>query len=65
MKVLVAGDPGGSLSTLFRRVAAVNNSNGPFDMLFCVGSFFCHAGKELASGFGVSFVFVTRPHARI
>ena len=48
MKVLVTGDPGGSLSTLFKRVAAVNKSNGPFDMLFCVGSFFCHAGKDPA-----------------
>lgn len=47
MKVLVTGDPGGSLSTLFKRAAAVNKSNGPFDMLFCVGSFFCHAGKKL------------------
>ena len=57
MKILVTGDPGGSLSTLFKRVAAVNKSNGPFDMLFCVGSFFCHAGNdqflilELSSGF--------------
>lgn len=50
MKVLVTGDPGGSLSALFKRVTAVNKSNGPFDMLFCVGSFFCHAGKEPASG---------------
>lgn len=48
MKVLVTGDPGGSLVTLFKRVAAVNKSNGPFDMLFCVGSFFCHAGEESA-----------------
>lgn len=45
MKVLVTGDPGGNLPALFKRVAAVNKSNGPFDLLFCVGSFFSHAGK--------------------
>ncbi|KAL0053002.1 hypothetical protein WJX82_011315 [Trebouxia sp. C0006] len=43
MKVLVTGDPGGNLPALFKRVAAVNKSNGPFDLLFCVGSFFSHA----------------------
>ena len=53
-KVLVTGDPGGSLSTLFKRVAAVNKSNGPFDMLFCVGSFFCHAGTEPTSDLRVN-----------
>ncbi len=45
MKVLVTGDPGGNLPALFKRVAAVNKSNGPFDLLFCVGSFFSHAGE--------------------
>ena len=44
MKVLITGDPGGNLSALFKRVAAVNISNGPFDFLLCVGSFFCHSG---------------------
>jgi hypothetical protein len=44
VKVLVSGDPGGKLSTLFKRVAAVNKSNGPFDYLFCVGSFFPPSG---------------------
>ena len=29
MKVLVTGDPGGNLPTLFKRVAAVNKSHGP------------------------------------
>lgn len=48
MKVLVTGDPGGNLSALFKRVTAVNKTNGPFDMLFCVGSFFCHAGETPA-----------------
>ena len=46
MKVLVTGDPGGNFSALFKRVTAVNKTNGPFDMLLCVGSFFCHAGDR-------------------
>ncbi|KAL0037433.1 hypothetical protein WJX79_008053 [Trebouxia sp. C0005] len=46
MKVLVTGDPGGNLPALFKRVAAVNKSNGPFDLLFCVGSFFSHADSK-------------------
>ena len=49
MKVLVTGDPGGNLPALFKRVAAVNKSNGPFDLLFCVGSFFSHAGEARAN----------------
>lgn len=44
LKVLISGDPQGKLRTLFKRVAAVNKSNGPFDYLFCVGSFFALAG---------------------
>lgn len=44
LKVLVSGDPQGKLGALFKRVAAVNKSNGPFDFLFCVGSFFPPSG---------------------
>lgn len=44
VKVLVSGDPLGKLGTMFKRVAAVNKANGPFDYLFCVGSFFPNAG---------------------
>ena len=55
MKVMVAGDVEGSLTTLFKRVEAVdkkagkcvsllpfseNRFAGPFEMLLCVGSFF-------------------------
>ena len=43
-KVLLSGDPEGKLGALFKRVAAVNKSNGPFDMLLCVGSFFTPGG---------------------
>lgn len=45
MKVLITGDVNGSLNALFKRVSTVNKSNGPFDMLFCVGCFFPIAGK--------------------
>ena len=40
MKILVAGDVEGNLSTLFKRVESVNSKAGPFEMLLCVGSFF-------------------------
>jgi len=43
--VLVSGDPQGKLGALFKRLDAVNKSNGPFDYLFCVGSFFPPAGE--------------------
>lgn len=46
-KVLLSGDPEGKLGALFKRVAAVNKSNGPFDMLICVGSFFQPGGVSL------------------
>ena len=46
VKVLVTGDPEGRLGALFKRVAAVHTSNGPFDFLFCVGSFFQPAGAK-------------------
>uniref|UniRef100_A0A383W3L9 RRM domain-containing protein n=1 Tax=Tetradesmus obliquus TaxID=3088 RepID=A0A383W3L9_TETOB len=40
VKVLLAGDCLGGFSTLFKKVAAVNSKNGPFDLLLCVGQFF-------------------------
>lgn len=49
MKVVITGDVNGSLNALFKRVAAVNKSNGPFDMLFCVGCFFPIAGAYVAA----------------
>ena len=44
-KILISGDVNGKLSALFKRVAAVNKSNGPFDMLLCTGRFLADAGK--------------------
>ena len=40
MNILIAGDCNGKLSALFKRVASVNKSNGPFAALLCVGGFF-------------------------
>eukprot|EP01133_Synstelium_polycarpum_P007653 gene7653-8957_t len=39
-KILVCGDVGGSIDALFKRVATIDKSAGPFKMLLCVGSFF-------------------------
>ena len=47
-KVLLAGDVGGSLQALFKRVTAVNKSSGPFDVLLCTGSFFQHSGRQFS-----------------
>ena len=49
-KVLLAGDVRGRLSALFARVAAVNKSSGPFDLLLCVGRFFSDPGLLLTNG---------------
>ena len=46
VKVLLAGDCLGRVEALFKRVAAVNASNGPFDVLFCVGGFFAPSGAR-------------------
>eukprot|EP00232_Nephroselmis_pyriformis_P016762 CAMPEP_0182878580 /NCGR_PEP_ID=MMETSP0034_2-20130328/15439_1 /TAXON_ID=156128 /ORGANISM="Nephroselmis pyriformis, Strain CCMP717" /LENGTH=642 /DNA_ID=CAMNT_0025011473 /DNA_START=1 /DNA_END=1929 /DNA_ORIENTATION=+ len=43
-KVLISGDVGGKWEALFKRVGAVNKSNGPFDCLFCVGGSFAPGG---------------------
>lgn len=40
VKVLVAGDVKGNVDALFQRVEKVNNSNGPFQILLCIGPFF-------------------------
>lgn len=40
VKVLLAGDVHGKIEALFKRVTTVNTSNGPFDALLCVGTFF-------------------------
>ena len=46
-KVLFAGQCDGKIETLFKRVAAVNSSNGPFDLLICCGGFFPPQGAPL------------------
>ena len=52
-RILFSGDVNGQLAALYKRVVSVNKSNGPFDCLFCVGSFFPSSnikteGKETA-----------------
>ncbi len=47
-KVLLSGDVLGKFQTLFKRVAAVNKSNGPFDILLCTGVFTAEAGRWLS-----------------
>eukprot|EP00227_Mantoniella_beaufortii_P016489 CAMPEP_0197579314 /NCGR_PEP_ID=MMETSP1326-20131121/3339_1 /TAXON_ID=1155430 /ORGANISM="Genus nov. species nov., Strain RCC2288" /LENGTH=75 /DNA_ID=CAMNT_0043142739 /DNA_START=63 /DNA_END=286 /DNA_ORIENTATION=- len=39
-KILICGDVKGKLSALYKRIASVNKSAGPFDAVFCVGAFF-------------------------
>ncbi|XP_045618133.1 CWF19-like protein 1 [Procambarus clarkii] len=39
-KILVCGDVVGNFNQLFKRVSNVNQKNGPFSMLLCVGDFF-------------------------
>ncbi|CAI5511054.1 unnamed protein product [Closterium sp. Naga37s-1] len=51
-RYLFAGDVEGRLHLLFKRAAAVNKSNGPFDCLFCVGAFFPPADPATAGGGG-------------
>ncbi|XP_069681635.1 CWF19-like protein 1 [Periplaneta americana] len=40
LKVLVCGDVEGKYKQLFTRVETINQKNGPFEMLLCVGNFF-------------------------
>ncbi|CAI5469411.1 unnamed protein product [Closterium sp. Yama58-4] len=51
-RYLFAGDVEGRLNQLFKRAAAVNKSNGPFDCLFCVGAFFPPADPATAGAGG-------------
>lgn len=50
VKVLLAGPCRGEVDALFKRVSSVNTSNGPFDVLICVGQFF--ASGEPGGGVG-------------
>jgi len=45
LKVLIAGDVNGKFDALFQRVEKVNNSNGPFDVLLCSGTFLDPTGN--------------------
>lgn len=49
MKVLLSGDINGKWTALFKRVIAVDKSNGPFDVLLCTGRTFADAGDTLDS----------------
>ncbi|CAI5937187.1 unnamed protein product [Closterium sp. NIES-64] len=51
-RYLFAGDVEGRLNLLFKRAAAVNKSNGPFDCLFCVGAFFPPSDPATAAAGG-------------
>ena len=53
MKVLLSGDINGKWNTLFKRVAAVNKSNGPFDVLLCTGRTFGDAGDVSGNPFNL------------
>lgn len=44
VRVLFAGACRGNFNKLLKRVEKVLNKNGPFDVLFCVGRFFCETG---------------------
>ena len=46
VRVLFAGDVNGNLDALFAKVGKVNGTNGPFNALFCVGSFFEPQGSD-------------------
>ncbi|XP_024017167.1 zinc finger CCCH domain-containing protein 64 [Morus notabilis] len=47
-RILLCGDVLGRLNQLFKRVASVNKSAGPFDALLCVGQFFPDSPDRLA-----------------
>lgn len=46
VKVLFCGDAKGNFEALMARVAKVHASNGPFDAVFCTGTFFEPLGSE-------------------
>ena len=47
-KVLLSGPVKGKFQQLFKRVAAVNKANGPFDILLCVGNPLPESGEHLS-----------------
>jgi hypothetical protein len=50
VKVLVCGDVKGQFHTLFSKINELNaGKSGPFEVLFCVGKFFCE-GEDNISG---------------
>lgn len=46
VRILFSGACRGNFNKFLKRVEKVHNKNGPFDVLFCVGSFFSESGKE-------------------
>lgn len=46
LKILVLGDVRGQFKKLFSRIAKVHKAHGPFDAVFCVGTFFADALAE-------------------
>ena len=54
-KVLFSGTVNGKFKQLYKRMAAVNKSNGPFDVLLCIGNPLPEAGKS-RSRVEISFV---------
>ena len=58
VQMLVTGDVLGKLGRLFKRVETVNQKNGPFAAVFCVGEFFpseeeTNADKHVCLGIAV------------
>eukprot|EP01134_Creolimax_fragrantissima_P005921 CFRG5921T1 len=49
VKVLVVGDVDGQFNAFFKRVESVNRKAGPFDAVFCTGSFFAREGSSTNS----------------
>ena len=54
VQILVAGDVRGKLGRLFKRVETVNQKNGPFAAVFCVGEFFPSDEEKDAPGVDIA-----------
>ncbi|ETO31551.1 hypothetical protein RFI_05570 [Reticulomyxa filosa] len=45
-KIIVVGDVCGNFEFMFSRINMINNKQGPFDIVFCVGNFFGTNGSK-------------------
>jgi hypothetical protein len=54
VQILVTGDVRGKLGRLFKRVETVNQKNGPFAAVFCVGEFFPSEEEKDAPGVDIA-----------